>query len=139
MTSIKTPLHARWLLLAILLLLMLSVPVLAAPGNPLAGITVSGSENKDLGKMIGFFIKLFITAIPFVVIIMNFSEAILSVFAALRDAIRNNAYGTFFFILMFIFIGVGVTVFLGYLMFELLGKFDSFWSSGNSSTPTQGP
>ena len=40
----------------------------------------------------------------------------------------NSMFG-FFFILLLILIGIGVALWVGYYMFELVGKFDSYWPS----------
>lgn len=136
MTSIKTlcgGLTARqwqWLFFALFVLAMLMMPALAdnaQGGNPLSGINIAGNDKKDLNSMFGFFIKLIIVSIPFVILIYAFSGAILSVFSSLAQARRDGDIGAFFFNLLIVLIGVGITIFLGYYMFELLGKFDSFW------------
>ena len=61
------------------------------------------------------------------ILIFAFSDAILSVFSSLAQARRDGNVGTFFFNLLIVLIGVGITIFLGYYMFELLGKFDAYW------------
>lgn len=137
MTSIKTQcggLTARqwqWLFFALFIVVMLSLPALAQQqgggSNPLSGINIAGGDKKDLNSMFGFFIKLIIVSIPFVILIYAFSGAILSVFSSLAQARRDGDIGAFFFNLLIVLIGVGITIFLGYYMFELLGKFDSFW------------
>ena len=95
--------------------------------NPLSGISIGSGDNKNLSSMFGFFIKLIIVSIPFVIMIYTFSDAILSIFSGLRQAIRDGNIGAFFFNLMIILIGVGLSLFLGFYMFELVGKFDSYW------------
>lgn len=136
MTSIKTlcgGMTARqwqWLFFALFVTVMLMMPALAdnAQGsNPLNGINIAGNDKKDLNSMFGFFIKLIIVATPFVILIFAFSDAILSVFSSLAQARRDGNVGTFFFNLLIVLIGVGITIFLGYYMFELLGKFDAYW------------
>lgn len=77
--------------------------------------------------MFGFFIKLVITALPFVAVIAVFSEAIFGVFGSLRQALRDGNLGGFFLYLLLVLIGVGLALWLGYYMFELVGKFESFW------------
>lgn len=130
---LKNPQTLRWLLFAAFILLLLSLPALAqqsqggGTSNPLSGISIAGGDNKNLSSMFGFFIKLIVVASPFVLMIYIFGEAILSVFAALRQALRDGNIGTFFFILLLILIGVGLALWLGFYMFELAGKFDSYW------------
>ena len=135
--SLKDPQTLRCLLFIAFILLLSSMPVLAQPvsnsggtgggSNPLSGISIAGGDNKDLSSMFGFFIKIIVTAAPFVIMILVFSEAILGVFSGLRQALRDGNIGGFFFILLLILIGIGVAVWLGYLMFELVSKFDSYW------------
>lgn len=138
MTSIKTlcsgmtARHWQWLFFALFVVAILMMPALAdnnaqGGGNPLSGISIAGSDKKDLNSMFGFFIKLIIVSIPFVILIYAFSGAILSVFASLAQARRDGDIGAFFFNLLIVLIGVGITIFLGYYMFELLGKFDAYW------------
>lgn len=136
MTSIKTlcgGMTARqwqWLFFALFVAVMLMMPALAdnpQGGNPLSGINIAGNDKKDLNSMFGFFIKLIIVSIPFVILIFAFSDAILSIFSSLAQARRDGNVGTFFFNLLIVLIGVGITIFLGYYMFELLGKFDAYW------------
>ena len=131
---LKNPQMLRWLLLAAFIVLLLSMPALAqtAPGggstsNPLSGISIAGGDNKNLSSMFGFFIKLIVVASPFVLMIYIFGEAILSVFAALRQALPHGKIRTCFFIPPLILIGVGLALWLGFYMFELAGKFDSYW------------
>ena len=97
--------------------------------NPLSGINIAGGDNKNLNSMFGFFIKLIVVAAPFVIMIFVFGDAILSIFTALRQALRDGNIGYFFFILLLILIGIGVALWVGYYMFELVGKFDSYWPS----------
>ncbi len=134
---LKNPQTLRWLLLLAFILLLLSVPALAdtnnntggSTANPLSGITIAGSDNKNLSGIFGFFIKIIVTALPFVLMIYVFGEAILGIFSALRQALRDGNIGSFFFILLLILIGIGVALWLGFYMFELAGKFNSFWPS----------
>ena len=122
---LKNPQMLRWLLLTACILLFLSMPALAqtagGTANPLSGISIGSGDNKNLSSMFGFFIKLIIVSIH------TFSDAILSIFSGLRQAIRDGNIGAFFFNLMIILIGVGLSLFLGFYMFELVGKFDSYW------------
>ena len=122
---LKNPQMLRWLLLTACILLFLSMPALAqtagGTANPLSGISIGSGDNKNLSSMFGFFIKLIIVSI------YTFSDAILSIFSGLRQAIRDGNIGAFFFNLMIILIGVGLSLFLGFYMFELVGKFDSYW------------
>lgn len=136
MTSIKTlcgGLTARqwqWLFFALFVVVMLMMPALAdnpQGGNPLNGINIAGGDKKDLNSIFGFFIKLIIVAVVFVILIYAFSGAILAIFSSLAQARRDGDIGAFFFNLMIVLIGVGVTIFLGYYMFEFLGKFDAYW------------
>lgn len=78
MTSIKTlcgGMTARqwqWLFFALFVTVMLMMPALAdnpQGGNPLNGINIAGNDKKDLNSMFGFFIKLIIVSIPFVILI----------------------------------------------------------------------
>lgn len=128
---LKNPQMLRWLLLTACILLFLSMPALAqtagGTANPLSGISIGSGDNKNLSSMFGFFIKLIIVSIPFVIMIYTFSDAILSIFSGLRQAIRDGNIGAFFFNLMIILIGVGLSLFLGFYMFDLVGKFDSYW------------
>lgn len=134
---LKDPQTLRWLLFIAFILLLVSMPVLAqtAPNNggtgggsnPLSGISIAGGDNKDLSSMFGFFIKIIVTAAPFVIMILVFSEAVLGVFAGLRQALRDGNIGGFFILLLLILIGIGVALWLGFYMFELVSKFDSYW------------
>lgn len=121
----------------ILLLLAFATLIFAMPAlaqeNPLTGISITpgSSDNKDLSGMFKFFIKLIIVAIPFVILVYAFSASILAVFGSLNDARRDGDLGKFFFNLLLIFIGIGVGIFVGWLLFELIGKFEGFWTTSS--------
>ena len=109
---LKNPQTLRWLLFAAFILLLLSLPALAQQSQG------GGTSN-----------PLSVVAAPFVIMIFVFGDAILSIFTALRQALRDGNIGYFFFILLLILIGIGVALWVGYYMFELVGKFDSYWPS----------
>lgn len=126
--------NRQFWMFAFLALIIFAMPAFAQE-NPLSSINIvpGSSDNKDVGGMFKFFIKLIIVAIPFVILVYGFSASILAVFSALNDARRDGDLGKFFFNLLLIFIGIGVSIFVGYILFELIGKFEGFWTAGSGS------
>ncbi|SUO96666.1 hypothetical protein [Suttonella ornithocola] len=99
-----------------------------AVSNPLANVSLTGAAgNTDLKSSMGFWIKLLIVALTFVILFFAFSKSILGIFSSLQDARRDNAWGDFFINLLMVFIGLGVAIFLGYLEFELIDKYSEYW------------
>lgn len=128
--SLKT-IHFKWLFLALLILCLCSlIPDAMAADNPLENIKIvpGQTDSNDLGAIIKFFVKLIITALPFIIIIVNLLDSIGAVFGVIKDARRDQEWGKMFGHIMVILLGIGFAIFIGYIVFILLSKFDSYWT-----------
>lgn len=128
---VSRPLVQTLCLLA--LYLLLSNHAFAALENPLKGISVTSGENTDVPGMMKFWIFIGCLALVTIATLFAFTDAIFSVFGSLRQARRTNEWGEFIKNLVFILIGLGVVMFISYLMFLLLGKVPAYWSEFTSS------